>query len=71
MAKKKFNWKDNLLMIIYWALYLTITMSLFERFHVVPGVVPGGFIGWMFIVEVPRVFVGWIISIPIFKYKQK
>ena len=64
---KKVDWKLVVWMIIYWAFYLTLTMALFERYHVVPGVVPGGVVGWMFIVEVPRVIVGYALSKPIFK----
>ena len=56
-------------MIVYWALYLTITMSLFERFGIHPGPVPGGFLGWMFIVEVPRVILGWLIGLGLKIYK--
>jgi hypothetical protein len=65
MTKKKQKemiWK-TVLMVVYWALYLTITMTLFERFGVHPSSVPGGFLGWMFIVEIPRVIVGWLISL--------
>ena len=65
--KKKLNWKQPGIMIVYWALYLTITMSLFERFNIHPGPVPGGFLGWMFIVEFPRVIVGWLLSMPLTK----
>jgi len=69
MAKKK-EWKNPVLMIIYWAFYLTLTMVFFERFHITPETVPFRAVGWMIIVEVPRVALGWIISIPIFKYKR-
>ena len=65
MAKKK-EWKKPVLMILYWALYLTATMALFEKYHITPALV-GGVLGWIFIVEVPRVAIGYGISIPLFK----
>ena len=65
MAKKK-EWKKPILMIIYWAIYLTLTMALFERYHITPELV-GGAIGWTVIVEIPRVAIGYGISIPLFK----
>lgn len=67
MAKKASIWK-TVWMVVYWAIYLTATMALFERFNVIPGVVPFGIFGWFLIVEVPRVIVGFLISVPIFKY---
>jgi len=65
MAKKKneeLNWKQLLGIFVYWAFYLTLTMAFFERFHVTPETVPFGFIGWMIIVELPRVFLGFTIQ---------
>lgn len=69
MAKrtKKRDWIAVIWMIIYWAFYLTLTMAFFERYHITPEVVPGGFVGWMIIVEVPRVILGFLISIPVFR----
>ncbi|MBW2977516.1 hypothetical protein KY331_01605 [Candidatus Woesearchaeota archaeon] len=69
MAKKKYNLKEIVLMIVYWAFYLTVTMAFFERYHITPEVVPFGAVGWMIIVEVPRVALGWIVSMLFFKNK--
>jgi len=68
---KKRDWAVVILMIVYWAFYLTLTMAFFERYHVTPETVPGRFVGWMIIVEVPRVILGFLISIPIFKKYYK
>jgi len=67
MAKKKIKYKNNILMILYWAVYLTATMALFEHFNIVPGVIPFGVVGWLFIVEIQRVIIGWAISMLFFK----
>lgn len=69
MVKKKINWKPIFWMIIYWAFFLTLTMALFERYHINPEAVPGGAVGWMFIVEVPRVILGYLISKPLIRDK--
>ena len=66
MVKKKFDWWNVVGMIVYWAIYLTVTMALFERFGVVPHNVPLGVFGWAVIVELPRVIVGFVISMIIF-----
>ena len=62
----KKDWKKPVLMIAYWSIFLTLTMALFERYHITPELV-GGAIGWTVFVEVPRVALGWAISIPLFK----
>jgi len=67
MAKKTSLW-NTVWMIVYWAVYLTDTMALFEHFNIIPGAVPFGVFGWFLFVEVPRVIVGFFISIPIFKF---
>lgn len=72
MAKvKKGNSHSIIWMVLYWAVYLTVTMALFERFHITPESVPSGFIGWMVIVEVPRVILGFVLSIPFFRKASK
>lgn len=42
--------------VIVLAVYLTLTMAFFERFGITPESV-GGVIGWILIVEVPRVII--------------
>jgi hypothetical protein len=63
--KKK--WVSLALMIVYWSVYLTVTMALFERFGVVPHNVPLGFFGWTVFVELPRVIVGSAVGLLIFR----
>jgi hypothetical protein len=76
MVKKKVNKKDEpslkkvILIFIYWAFYLTLTMAFFERFHITPETVPFGFIGWMIIVELPRVLLGFAIQ-GLYQLKKK
>lgn len=67
MVKKKVGWGNIVGMIVYWAVYLTLTMALFERFGVVPHNVPLGVFGWTVFVELPRVIVGFAVSLLIFK----
>lgn len=62
----KNKWWSSIAMIVYWAIYLTLTMVFFERFGIHPSAIPYGVVGWTIIVELPRVIVGWVISIPIF-----
>ena len=66
-GEKKSGWLNVVLMIVYWAIYLTVTMALFERFGVVPHNVPLGGFGWTVIVELPRVIVGSAISLLFFR----
>ena len=51
--------------VIFWGLYLTLTMIAFEHFNVTPKLV-GGVIGW-FGVEAVRAYVGFMISKKILK----
>ncbi len=52
-----------------WAAYLTLTMVLFESLGITPAVVPFGILGWMLIVELPRVWVGFLIMGRVLKLK--
>jgi hypothetical protein len=69
MATKKSVWR-SVFMILYWAIYLTATMALFEYFNILPGAVPFGIFGWFLFVEVPRVIVGFFVSMLFFRIKQ-
>jgi hypothetical protein len=71
MAKSKDMWKQAALFVVYWAIYLTATMAFFERFNIHPATVPYGAVGWAIIVEVPRVALGYLIGIPVFKAFKK
>jgi hypothetical protein len=51
---------------LYWAVYLTATMALFEHYGIKPPV-PLGAIGWTLFVEFPRILVGWFIATLIFR----
>ena len=44
-----------------WATFLTLTMSLFESMGITPDAVSFGIIGWALLVELPRVWVGFIL----------
>jgi len=65
----KLNKKQKLYlsMFIYWAIYLTATMALFERYNIHPATVPFGVVGWATIVELPRVIAGY----GVFEYARK
>jgi hypothetical protein len=74
MAKKKsagFSFMETVGIIVYWAIYLTLTMAFFERFNITPETVPFGVIGWMMIVELPRVFIGFLIHGFFYMVKRK
>jgi hypothetical protein len=69
MAKRdKTDWRKAVWMIVYWAIFLTVTMALFERFGIVPHNVPLGVFGWTVFVELPRVIVGFLISLIFSKF---
>ena len=61
--------KKTILMIVYWSIYLTATMAFFERYAINPHTIPGSVIGWTVIVELPRVIIGFVISMFLFKEK--
>ena len=61
------SWKKPVLMIVYWAIFLTATMALFEHYNIVPARVPLGVFGWTVFVELPRVIVGFFVSKLFFK----
>lgn len=65
MAKKN-SWKI-VWMILYWAVFLTATATLFEYVNVIPGAIPFGIVGWFVLVEVPRVIFGVLLSMLFFK----
>ncbi|MBT3397601.1 hypothetical protein HOA55_03570 [archaeon] len=69
MAKneKRVDWNQVIGMIVYWAIFLTATMALFERMHIFPATVPFGVIGWTVLVELPRVVLGYAISLIFFR----
>ena len=68
MATKRSIWR-SVWMVVFWAVYLTATMAAFEYFNILPGAVPFGIFGWFLFVEVPRVIVGFFVSLIFFRSK--
>ena len=71
MVKRECKCGKFVCIVLYWAIYLTLTMVLFEHLGIVPQNIPRGVVGWGVIVELPRAIIGFLISLIFLKYEMK